>query len=70
MNLKSYAGRRRRKGRHLSFDPNSEFIAQAVDDFLKGGGEITQLESRKIKNPESWIAIDDNLEADEFLNEA
>ncbi len=61
---------RRRKRRHLSFDPNSEFIAQAVEEYLKGGGKITQLGSSKpAKNQENWIAIDDNLEADEFLKE-
>ena len=61
---------RRRKRRHLSFDPNSEFIAQAVEEYLKGGGKITQLGSSKpVKNAENWIAIDDNLEADEFLKE-
>ncbi len=66
----TYASRRRRKYRHLSFNPNSEFVAEAIEEFLRSGGEITQLESRPEKKQENWIGINDNKEADEFLNES
>ena len=47
---------RRRKRRHLSFNPNSEFIAQAVEEYLKDGGKITQLESVKpVKKPDDCV---------------
>ncbi|MBU2510368.1 hypothetical protein KJ966_03485 [bacterium] len=59
-----------RRKRHLSFDPNHEFIAEAVDEYLKKGGKIEQLKSEPEKtNQATWFAIEDNSEADEFLNE-
>lgn len=59
-----------RRRRHLSFDPNSQFIAEAVEEYLKGGGKITRLEAQpENSKQDSWISIEDNKEADEFLNE-
>ena len=60
-----------RRRRHLSFNPNSQFIAEAVEEYLKGGGKITQLEAQDEKNrQDSWMMIDDTKEADEFLKES
>ena len=60
----------RRRRRHLSFDPNSQFIAEAVEEYLKGGGKITQLEAQSENgNQDNWPNMDDTKEADEFLNE-
>ena len=61
----------RRRRRHLSFDPNSQYIADAVEEFLKDGGEITQLEAKKENGKQdSLLTIEDNKEADDFLKEA
>ncbi len=59
----------RRRRRHLSFDPNREFVADAVEEYLKGGGKITQLEAQTENNQDSWLKMDDTKEADEFLKE-
>ena len=60
----------RRRRRHLSFDPNSQFIAEAVEEYLKGGGKITQLKAQSENgNQDNWPNMDDTKEADEFLNE-
>ncbi len=59
-----------RRKRHLSFDPNHEFIAEAVEEYLKSGGKISQLKSEPEKtNQAAWFSVEDNTEADEFLNE-
>ena len=59
-----------RRRRHLAFNPNSQFIAEAVEEYLKGGGKITQLEAQDEKNKQdSWMMIDDTKEADDFLKE-
>lgn len=60
-----------RRRRHLSFDPNSQYIAEAVEQFLKGGGKITRLEAQPDANKQDgWIRVEDNREADEFLKES
>ena len=59
-----------RRRRHLSFDPNHEFIADAVEQYLKTGGEIKVLEPKQEADKQAfWLVADDNLEADEFLND-
>jgi hypothetical protein len=59
-----------RRRRHLSFNPSSQFIAEAVEEYLKGGGKITQLEAQtENSKQDSWLNVDDTQEADEFLNE-
>ena len=62
--------KRRRKYRHLSFNPNREFVAQAMKEYLKEGGKITQLESRTEQERENWVGIDENQDADEFLKDS
>ena len=59
-----------RRRRHLSFDPNHKFIAEAVEEYLKSGGEIKLLKPKQEdgKQP-TWFVADDNLEVDEFLKE-
>ncbi len=60
----------RRRRRHLSFDPNSQFIAEAVKEYLKGGGKITQLEAQSESgSKDDWLNVDDTKEADDFLKE-
>lgn len=59
-----------RRKRHLSFNPNHEFIAEAVEEYLKNGGKIEKLKNQPDKAEQSaWLAVEDNSEADEFLNE-
>lgn len=69
--MKSVTNQRKfRRKRHLSFDPNREYIENAVEDYLKNGGKIKVLEAQKdSQSAVDWIASDDNLEADEFLSE-
>jgi hypothetical protein len=60
----------RRRKRHLSFNPNSQYIADAVEEYLKEGGKITQLEAQTENgSQDSWLKLDDTKEADEFLKE-
>ena len=62
-----------RRKRTISFDPNHEFISDAVNSFLKQGGKIKQLQAGKVNMKDSlndsWIEVEDNTEADEFLND-
>jgi hypothetical protein len=63
---------KKRRGRSVSFNPNREFISDAVEQFLRQGGEITRLQANKIDIREkleepAWIDLEDNAEADEFL---
>lgn len=69
--MKSMTNQRKfRRKRHLSFNPNREYIENAVEAYLKNGGEIKVLEAqRDSQRAADWISMDDNLEADEFLSE-
>lgn len=61
---------KKRRRRHLAFNPNHEFIADAVEEYLREGGKIKQLEPQEIKDRQAPVAnFEDNLEADEFLSE-
>lgn len=61
-------GRRGRR-RSVSFNPNSEFIAKSVDEYLQQGGKITRIE--KINgNFENFVAMTDSTASvDDFLRE-
>ena len=58
--------RRNRKG-SVSFNPDSQFIATAVNDFLKNGGKIEQLRPDESSFKHSMNRHDGSLDADEFL---
>jgi hypothetical protein len=60
----------RRRRRLFSFDPNSQFIANAVEEYLKSEGKITQLEAQSENgSQDNWLSVDDTKEADDFLKE-
>jgi len=60
-----------RRNRSVSFNPNHEFILDAVEQFLNQGGKITRLQANKVdireKLDDTWMELEDNTEADEFL---
>lgn len=62
-----------RQKRSVSFNPNHDYISDAVAKFIKKGGKIKRLEAEKAKLKDelndSWIDIDDNSDADDFLND-
>ncbi|MCG8339083.1 MAG: hypothetical protein MJE63_31620 [Proteobacteria bacterium] len=58
--------RRNRKG-SVSFNPDSQFIETAVNDFLKNGGKIEQLKPDESSFKHSMNRHDGSLDADEFL---
>ena len=58
--------RRNRKG-SVSFNPDSQFIETAVNDFLKNGGKIVQLKPDESSFKHSMNRHDGSLDADEFL---
>jgi hypothetical protein len=65
---------KQRRDRSISFNPNREFISDAVEQFLSRGGKITRLQANKIDIREkleetTWIDLEDNAEADEFLHD-
>lgn len=60
----------RRRKRHLSFNPSHQDIADAVDEYLKQGGKITQLEAQQDRSKDdTWLTAEDTKDADEFLKE-
>jgi hypothetical protein len=58
--------RRNRKG-SISFNPDRQFIAGAVEDFLRNGGKIEQLKPDESSFKHSMNRHDGSLDADEFL---
>ena len=58
--------RRARRG-SVSFNPDSQFIESAVQDFLKKGGKIEMLTPDESSFRQSMNVNDGSLDADEFL---
>jgi len=58
--------RRSRKG-SISFNPNRQFIAEAVQEYLEKGGKINQLKPDENTLKNSWMISDLSSEVDEFL---
>ncbi len=58
--------RRHRRG-SVSFNPDHQFVANAIDDFLKSGGEIEYLKPDERTFKQSMTINDGSLDADEFL---
>ena len=59
-----------RRKRHVAFNPNREYVAEAVEQYLQNGGKIEQLKDQPDRRTEAtWISVEDNSEADEFLTE-
>lgn len=60
--------RKKRRGRkkRVPFDPNHQYVANAIEEFLKGGGKITKIEVSD-KMCSVFVKISDST-ADDFLN--
>ena len=58
--------RRQRRG-SVSFNPDRQFVASAVEEFLNKGGKIEQLKPSDISFRQSMNVNDGSLDADEFL---
>ncbi len=59
--------KRRQKRGNVSFNPDSQFVSKAIDDFLNGGGEIVQIQADEKTFQQSIMINDGSLDADEFL---
>jgi energy-coupling factor transporter ATP-binding protein EcfA2 len=66
MKTRFISKRRSRKG-SVSFNPNRQFIAEAVQEYLKQGGKINQLKPDENTLKNSWMIKDVNSDVDEFL---
>jgi hypothetical protein len=60
--------RRRRRG-SVSFNPDSQFVSSAVEDFLKQGGKIERLQPNENSFEQTMARHEGSLDADEFLLE-
>lgn len=58
--------RKARKGAK-SFDPNSEYIQDAVEQYLRSGGKINRLEPDETSLDSAWVTSDVSSDVDEFL---
>ena len=58
--------RRRKKGTP-GFKPDSKFIAEAVEEYLKKGGEIEKVKLNK-KDFQNFVKGNDVRDTDDFLN--
>ncbi len=67
MNKKFVNKRRSRKG-SVSFDPNRQFIEEAMQEYLKSGGRIDHIEVDEKAFEKSWMINDVGSEVDDFLN--
>lgn len=65
-----YMSRQFRRRKRSSFNPNRQYVTDAIEEFLSSGGKIKQLEAQKEANSaNSWLVVEDNQEADEFLQD-
>ncbi len=58
--------RRQRRGT-VSFNPDHQYVSSAVDEFLKSGGQIVQIQADEKTFQQSIMINDGSLDADEFL---
>ncbi len=67
MNRKSIKIKRRKRRGSISFNPDHQFVANAVENFLNGGGKIEHIEANAKSFEQSIMLNDGNRDADEFL---
>jgi len=58
--------RRQRKG-SISFNPDKQYVAVAVEEFLKKGGRISHIEVAERDTQDIIASGEGSLDADEFL---
>ncbi len=60
---------RNRRTKFVPFNPNHDFVSDAVEEYLRSGGQIKQIFTEEIEIEDPLLSIPDNIEADEFLQE-
>ncbi len=60
---------RNRRTKFVPFDPNHDFVSDAVEEYLRNGGQIKQILAEENEVEDPLLNIPDNIEADEFLQE-
>lgn len=64
---KKFVNKRRSRGA-VSFNPNRQYIEDAIQQYLKEGGEINHIEVDEKAFESSWMLNDVSSEVDEFLS--
>ncbi len=65
--MKRQAGRRALRTKTMKFKPSRDYVNQAVENYLAGGGKITKLEFNEksynnfMQKPEAPSVVDDFL---------
>jgi len=65
---KQFVSKRRYRKGSISFNPNRQFIEDAVEAYLQKGGTINQIEVDEESFEKSWMINDVSTEVDAFLN--
>lgn len=65
---KQFVSKRRSRKGSVSFNPNRQFIEEAVQAYLKNGGTINQIAVDDTALEKSWMVSDIGSEVDEFLS--
>ena len=65
---KKFVNKRRSRKGSVSFNPSSQFIDEAVQEYLKGGGKIDHIEVDEKAFEKSWMINDVGSDVDDFLN--
>ncbi len=63
----AFGSKKRGRKRSVSFNPDSQYIRTAVDEFLKGGGKINQVVADEKSFENTWMNLDVSSEVDDFL---
>ena len=65
----NFGARKSKRRKKTDFDPNHDFVDEAVKEFLENGGEIKKVEALE-KNYQGFLAGKEPVSpADEFLME-
>jgi len=64
---RSIVGRRGRRSKNTSFNPNTEYVRKATDEFLKKGGKVTKVLDVTTDYDEFLAHRERMNPADEFL---
>lgn len=65
--MKKFVNKRRARKGSVSFNPNRQFIEEAMQEYLKEGGQINQIEVDEKAFEQSFMINDVGSEVDEFL---
>ncbi|MBU2645369.1 hypothetical protein KKI24_11745 [bacterium] len=65
---KPFVNKRRSRKGTISFDPNRQYIEEAIAAYLKNGGKINHIKADEKSFENSWMINDVSSDVDEFLN--